>query len=60
MPPERERFRREWLSILLFLLLVALPTFWALLGSRTRMQAAIGTGILSAVVGLNGTAFCCP
>jgi len=54
MHPNRERFQSRWQPIILFLVLETLLTFWFLVGPRTPAQAAIGTGVASAVVGLIG------
>lgn len=52
---ERRQFRADWRTVLFFLVLVTLPTFWVVVFAvETRLQAAIGTSAASAVVGLIG------
>lgn len=52
---ERKQFHSDWRTVLLFLVLVTLPTFWPVLFAvETRLQAAIGTALASAVIGLIG------
>ncbi|MFN2156905.1 MAG: hypothetical protein ACK2UX_16845, partial [Anaerolineae bacterium] len=57
MHPNRERFQSSWPPIILFLVLETLLTFWFLVGPRTATQAAIGTGVASAVIGLIALGF---
>jgi len=51
---DRTRFRREWKSIALFLILATLPTLWVVLRPSTELQASIGTIIAGLVIGLIG------
>ncbi len=51
---ERTRFRKDWQSAALFLVLVTLPTLWVALNPSTSLLAAIGTIAASAVIGLVG------
>jgi membrane protease YdiL (CAAX protease family) len=57
MHPNRERFQSSWPPIILFLVLETLLTFWFLVSPRTDAQAAIGTGVASAVIGLIALGF---
>ncbi len=50
----RKPFRREWKSIVFFLILVTLPTLWVALGPKTELQAVSGTILATTLVGLIG------
>ena len=54
---ERDMFRREWKSVVFFLILVTLPTFWVLLRPATRLQEIMGTIVAAIAIGLIGAWF---
>lgn len=51
---ERKRFNDDWRSIVLFLALVTIPTFWTLLDVQTSLGEAIGTSVASTAIGVIG------
>ncbi len=53
-PLKRNIFRTEWKSVVFFLTLVSLPTFWVLLRPATRLQEIIGTIVAATAIGLIG------
>jgi membrane protease YdiL (CAAX protease family) len=50
----RTSFRKEWTSIVVFFILVTLPTLWIVLNPATQLQASLGSIGASLVVGLLG------
>lgn len=50
--PDRKKFTKEWKSVLIFLILVTLPTLWGLLDPETAIQRSLGTIAVTTLIGL--------
>lgn len=56
-PPDRTRFSATAMPLLLFLILVTLPTLWVALGPDTTVETSLGTLLASLAIGLIGAVF---